>query len=513
VIEARRPAGLIVIVTVLVCAYVALFVPPNLTGAKDLNMVGAFNLDELVMYPAITHMLDGRRSVLDVVAHFAVPGFWTYGYPFFAASATSVLPVRLLVDPAHTLPYMLVLRELSPLFLAIAIALLCYLQLGRESLLGALLLFVFLALLPAVVNLSMWWHPDALAILFVVLTIFALDRDSLRFGRWYYAAAVFCGLATGTKLIGVWFVATIAVYLGLGLRSGGLRRTTLYASQFVGIMLATIVVSNPLMLWPKYARLMIAGTSSGIEHIYTGLRTPTGFSAWSQTMNDGFGGWWIAALALAAGVLGIIAGARRRLLNTIILTWTLPLSIWLIFFAGYKAERLILPALLPLFSCLGGLRRRSIPFAVAALSMIIAAGFYVRADARNYQEMTNRERNSANLQFYRQLEAAYLSARSDVPQVRIFRDPYVYFPPSAALDVHFVWRSAVYRDISALDPDLIVLERDYIEMFSMPGPAVDSVEARNSQPLYQDAKHDHIAGYRKILENSFAVAFERIARD
>ncbi|HVZ19664.1 MAG TPA: hypothetical protein VG871_01305, partial [Vicinamibacterales bacterium] len=55
------------LVVVLSCAYVALFIPPNRVGSSDLNMVGAFNLDEFVMYHAVAHMLEGGRTILEAL--------------------------------------------------------------------------------------------------------------------------------------------------------------------------------------------------------------------------------------------------------------------------------------------------------------------------------------------------------------------------------------------------------------------------------------------------------------
>ena len=57
----------------------------------------------------------------------------------------------------------------------------------------------------------------ALAVLAVVLTIFFLERDRLRFGRFFWLAAVFCGLATAIKLQGVFFFLTIPGYILAGL--------------------------------------------------------------------------------------------------------------------------------------------------------------------------------------------------------------------------------------------------------------------------------------------------------
>src|SRR5262249_9618114 len=129
--------------------------------------------------------------------------------------------------------------------------------------------------------------------LFVVSTILALARDNLRFGRWFYLAAAFCGLATGTKMIGLWFFLCVALYLFLGwlhrrtltdqhaaaslpepadasaetpggpspkrasagLRSwAGLGAPLRQGALFLVVMILAIVASNPLLTVPGTAK-------------------------------------------------------------------------------------------------------------------------------------------------------------------------------------------------------------------------------------------------------------------
>ncbi|HVZ22863.1 MAG TPA: hypothetical protein VG871_17440, partial [Vicinamibacterales bacterium] len=435
-------------------------------------------------------------------------------------SALFLIPLRPFIDTSHTMPYLLVLRQLSPLFLVTAIVLLCHLQTGFESPLAAVVLFVFLSLIPAVFDMSMWWHPDALALLFVVLTIFALNRDQLRFGRWFYVAAAFCGLATGTKLLGVWFFFAVAVYLGLGFTSLGVRGVMRHAVGFVAVMLLAIAISNPLILWPRFARQIVAGHMSAISQLRSGrdVRKPLGIVAWYPALRDGFGGWWIYAFVIAACLGGLFASSGKRLLNIIIVAWCIPLALWLFFAADYKPERYFLPVLIPLFSCVGQLiSRRGLAITVASVVAITAqTAMYARTDTGKYWDMTHREVQSPSLNFYRRLDHVYLSHMPSNLRVRVFRDPYVYFPSWKNVDAHYVWRAARYSDIRPLEPDLIVLQQDYIGTYADPATeavAVDADEARASRPLYEDARHDRIPGYRKILETPFAIAFARAVNE
>lgn len=112
---------------------------------------------------------------------------------------------------------MVVLRQLSVLFMLIAILLLIWLWTEFKSPFRAIFLFVFLGSIPAIVKNNLWLHPDSLVTLFIVLTIVGLVKDNLQFGKWFYLAAVFCGLATGTKILGLFFLPiTLPAYLGAG---------------------------------------------------------------------------------------------------------------------------------------------------------------------------------------------------------------------------------------------------------------------------------------------------------
>jgi hypothetical protein len=57
---------------------------------------------------------------------------------------------------------------------------------------------LFLLGIPAVFQNNMFWHPDSLATLLVVLTIFSPVRDDLHFATWFYVAAACCGPAAGS---------------------------------------------------------------------------------------------------------------------------------------------------------------------------------------------------------------------------------------------------------------------------------------------------------------------------
>ena len=203
-------------------------------------------------------------AVIDVYKR-QVYGHYYYGYPFYVTSALAILPLRAAAGFAPleattsegTTANMLILRQLSPLFMVVGVLALVYCWTGFEHLGRSLLALLLLLTAPAVFDNNLWWHPESLTLLFVALTILALYRDNLRFGRWFVFAAVACGLAAGTKQAGFWFFLTIAVYLVMRWRADGARQTLKRGLLFAGVMALAVVVSNPLLLSPSIAREIV----------------------------------------------------------------------------------------------------------------------------------------------------------------------------------------------------------------------------------------------------------------
>lgn len=523
-----------IVMVLISLAYLFLFVPPSLTGAKDPNMLAVFQIDEYSQYPVVMRMITPSPAWEETLKHVVVYEHYYYGWTFYLSSAFAILPLRLaseffgFADSDLTTVYLVVLRELSPLFMLFAISILVYMWTEFKSLGKSAFLFAFLGSIPAVVDNNMWWHAESLTMLLVVLTIFALYKDNLHFGAWFYWASIFCGLATGTKLIGVWFFLTIGIYLAFGLRTSAPITMVRHAGIFVLLMALTILVTNPFLVVPGQAQLMldIQLAQAKQNSFGWGLQMTKGPLAWyKETLAANFGDWWIYIVALASCAWGIISGSRKRVLNIIVLTWVIPLSIYLLFFIANKAPRYFLPVLLPLFSCVGNeltwnLRRfRLNPvfafFTPAVMALLVAGlqtGINLKTDYNRYFQTLNRENQSQALEFYRQLDKTYLSGLPRDVRLTVFRDPYVYLPPLGNIAVNMKWGSADYDDIDSIKPDLIMLEKDFIRVYSDPKTisiSFDQEQARRSYEFYLDAKNGSLKGFPKLLDTTFGIAFEK----
>lgn len=507
--------------------YFLLFAFPNIKGALDSNMLSVFEPDEFAQYPHVIQMLTPGKTLLGTVFNFVVYRHFYYGYPFYLTSALVLLPVKLLYGLKATTQVMFTLREvISVLPMVLAVIFLVYIQTRFRSFWKSIVLFVLLLSIPAVIKNDLWWHPDSLTILFIVLTFFFLDRDDFAFGNNFLLAAVACGLAVGTKLIGLFFFLAIPIYLVWGLfnRRIDIRQAVVKAVLFVAVMAVTVVVTNPLLLVPEGRAKIIetqqaqaAAMSSGWGVIYA-----SGPASWFSTILDYYGQWFFIILAFIAAILGVLRSSRR-ILYVLILAYVIPFALYVLFFIAIKPKHFLLPIALPLFSCLAfilpfgedqpkmSLFLRSLTW-VALVLAAVQLVIYIPSDVSQFSEDLYREQTSDSLKFYSALDAGHLTCLpTDVHPV-IYRDVRAYVPPSDRWDVVMKWGLVDYDYIRELNPDLVILQQQRIKDYTLQGvleSAVDAAQMQRTYQFYQDAASGNLEGYHLLLQDSFGAAFAR----
>ncbi len=341
-----------------------LFIFPNFKGAKDAVMLSIFEVDEYAQYPHILRMVTPGDSLYQTVRNFLLYLHYYYGYPFYFLSAVSILPIKWISGSDWSLQtplIVLMLRQmLSVLPALLAVGVLTYCQTGFRTRWRSLLLFLFLLIVPGMVSNNLWWHPDALALLFVALTFFFLQRDDMRFGRNFLLAAAACGLAVSAKHQGLFFYLAVPFYLiwGAVVRRLIWWKVPLLGLIFIAVMAGAILVTNPLLLLPQERAEIIATQVNNLQTLGSGFvfLNAQPYFAWNRYPDDfriHYGEFAFILLALAALVLGM-RNPRRRVLNVMILLWTIPLF-YSINFAATRRTHYFLPVILPLFSSLHSL--------------------------------------------------------------------------------------------------------------------------------------------------------------
>mgnify|MGYP000344963469 CR=1 FL=1 len=503
------------------------FAFPNLQGATDRNMLAVFEPDEFAQYPHVIRMLTPGKNLAETVFNIVVYRHFYYGYPFYVASALVLLPLRLVGELQSTPWVMLTLRQMiSVLPMILSVLLLVYLQTRFRNLWGALVLFALLLSVPAVVRNNLWWHPDSLTILWIVLTFFFLDRDDLSFGKNFLLAAVTCGLAVGTKLIGLFFFLAIPTYIAWGFfsRRINLRRAMTAAVVFVAVMVLTVVLTNPLLLHPEGRARIIATQQRQQAAMSFGwaVAYAKGPASWLGIITEYYGRWFFIALAFIAAALGALRSSRR-LLYTLILVWAVPFALYILFFIAIKPRHFFLPIALPLYSCLafvlpfydtgnqtnltaGLLRWAALVLIAVQLVLNVVSG------VTQFNEALYREAWSDSLKFYAELERRHLAClQADFKPV-IYRDVRAYVPPSDRWQVEMKWGLVDYDYIRQLNPDLVILQQQRIKDYTLAEAvenAADSAQMERTYRFYQDAAQGRLAGYRLLLQDGFGAAFAR----
>jgi hypothetical protein len=531
---------IVLVLIILGALYFVLFAFPNSTGAADPSMISVFQPDEFTQYSYLGNMIAfDHANFLHNLYSFIAYGHYYYGYPFYLSSALIALPVELAIGlrSQGTQIYLLLLRQfISVLPMILAVLVLTYVQTGFRSYIRSIFTFVLLLAIPAVVQNDMWWHPDSLTILFIALTFLFLDRDDLKFGRNFLLAAVACGLATATKLLGLFFFLAIPFYLLMGIKSGKLqwRRAVLKALQFVACMVIAIVVSNPFLLIPNELKEMVRIQSGQAAAMSTGwvLYYAKGPASWFPIITRSYGQPALLVFAAAVLLIWIIRRNPKRLLFTMILLWILPLSSYMLFMIATKPTHFLLPIFLPLVSCIpavlptlpawrGGPSIRTWSYGdwMRALGVVALLGFGVyqivwslSADVPLYRTVLAREETNPQLAFYKALDRDYLSRLPADQDVLIYRDVRAYFPQSGNRRVRSFFNTTTYQSLDRIHPDIVILWRqrvlDYTNAESIQN-AIDPAAFHDVNVFFADARKGMLRGYHVLYQNEADIAFVR----
>jgi hypothetical protein len=201
-----------------------------------------------------------------------------------------------------------------------------------------------------------FWHADSFVVLLVVLAIYALQKDKLRFGRFFYLAAVFCGVAAILKLWGLFFGPVIAGYLLAGVYKKRLTVGKMFLSGFLFIlaMLAAIFISSPPLMAPYIARVALRTWLPMQGSLLAGYGPdPTGeynlgLTNWLKYFGFHYMKGYFFYFSIFALITGSLWGSRVTL-NRILLGWCAVTATFLAYFVALKNFQYMLPLAVPLY--------------------------------------------------------------------------------------------------------------------------------------------------------------------
>jgi len=415
----------------------------------------------------------------------------------------------------------------------LSVGILVYLQTRFVSRWKTVVLFSGLLLYPPLVVNNLWWHPDGLLLLFCVLALFFLDRDQLRFKKNFFFAAMATGLAIATKLIGVLFFLTILVYLYLGIqkKSLSIRKSLLYGTLFILVMIATYLISNPVFLLPIERAEVIAAYKSGFSQLSSGFyEKSSGIIKWAgswSSLKSSYGSLLFIVLTLAVPIFSIYKN-KNRFVNLIVLCWAIANYVYFMFFVSVMKEYYLLPSSLPLVSCLGSLlaffpddlkkegkfilstKRQALVFWTVILLIVLQYIYFINTDLKKVVFSIQKEEKSKSILFFENLNKTYLSRIPENRDILIYRDWRVYVREQPNWTIEMDWDLADYEYVQTLEPDILLLEWENIHYFSQASLLENSVDFSDNSlryGFYLDALNEAIPGYRLVYKDDFGFVF------
>ncbi|MDK2981386.1 MAG: hypothetical protein PWQ55_1733 [Chloroflexota bacterium] len=507
-------------------AYFVLLLFPNMVASDDLAMVRVFEPDEAAQLPPVLGMLAPAESPVQAARNFILYGYYFYGFPFFASSAIAIFPLKLLGALNDTAQVMLVLRQIiGVLPMLVALLLLVYLQ-DHFRTYRSIVMFIFLLAVPAVLTNGFWWHVDSLVFLMTTLVIYFLRKDNLRFGKHFYLAAVMTGMATATKLIGLFFFLTIATLLVVALvkKKATFSQVLKAGLLFVAVMGAAYFISNPFLAsyWARQEYIMTFNKQLGVLTQGYGVVYEKGLQqAWPIIRRD-YGLWIFILPAIGATLWGAFK-SRDKLLHVIILTWFIPLGAYVIWFAHLKYQYW-LPIALPLFTSLFMLlpehwdlkkffttRFKGLVSGFIVLLLIAQFGIYMLEDVPAYRQRLTRAQDNPQIAFYDQALDA-LGPVAD-QSLNVFFDYRLYVPEREGWTLETTYDLLSYNAVEQADYDVLLLLNQRIADYINPATSgIDSQQYLNSLTFYNDAKKDTLRGYEMVFRNETGSVFVKTER-
>jgi len=511
---------LLVLISILV---VIIFYFPNAQASENLSMVQMFEPDEEAPYPYLIRMISPSEGLKEALYKFVFYEYYYYGFPHFALSAISLLPLKWTNQLTNTSLVFLTLRQVVSLVpILIGLLLLVYMQDGFRTYRSPIL-YIFLLSIPAVVRNNFWWHPDGLVVLISSLILFLLWKDNLRFSWHFFSAAVFTGVLAATKIVGVYYFLAVGLSLigGVVLQKISLRKSIGMGLSYIGLMAISFIAANPFLLskWGRIAYRYILNKETELLSDGYAIFYEKGISA-AWTIAKDYYGWGIFILiAVGVTIWGIFKGPQKYLF-ALILAWFLPLTISLIYITHFKFQYW-LPVALPLISCIvillpdklrinkGNRLQSSIRFCLLLLIIAQFVAFIVQ-DMKAYSTRYHREENNERIAFYdTAVDKVGSITKGDL---HVYRDYRLYVPATDGWSTETSFEMLDYNYIQSSDFDVLLLLEQRIKDYINPNvTGIDAEQFARSFAFYTDANNGNLQGYQLLYRDDVALVFMKDA--
>ncbi|HSN94177.1 MAG TPA: hypothetical protein VLR89_03835 [Anaerolineaceae bacterium] len=477
--------------------------------------------DEGAVYDVVQRMTLPKGRWDEQLLRFILYDFYHYGFPFFGLAGVTALPLRLTGNFGNTPALMAAMRQVvSVLPSLLGILLLVYMQ-DHFSSWRSIALFLVLNLLPGIVRNNLWLHPDGLAFFLSTIVIYFLWRDKRQYKKYFYIAALFCGVLIATKLIGVYFFLTIATLLIIGIvrKELSLKQAINRGLLFMLVMGVGVLAANPFM-FDRHAFLMYGKTflremgeiTKGYDLVYT-----MGISSAIKPLQEAYGRLFFILMTIMALIYGAFR-AKDRHLFTILLTWFIPLTFVVLFVSHFKYQYW-LPAIVcassALYLLLPGNSQAQItpklgkPLTLLASTLILVqAGLFIPVDFQIIQDKVHQAENDPRILFY---EKAIMTLTPLTGKAaHVYYDYRLYMPDKAEWWQETSFEMLDYAYIENGNFDALFLLKQRILDYTNPNAiGIDPDELAIARVFYNDAASGTIRNYVLLFEDEVGKIFVR----
>jgi hypothetical protein len=257
-------------------------------------------------------------------------------------------------------------------------------------------------------------------------------------------------------------------------------------------------------------RAQMASLSAGYGVIYT-----KGFlAAWPQ-MREYFGSAVFLLLSLAVCVSGL-ASKKYRFLNTLLLTWFIPLTIYVTIFSHFKYQYW-LPVALPLLSCWVQILPEKIKGftvknwrAVAQIALTLVFMVQLLSFALQSQQIfsarVHRAENNPYIQFS-DTAAQHLAPVIGVP-LRVYSDYRLYVPETPGWQLSTAYVPLDYTQIEEGNFDILLVARQRVRDYLNPeAQGVDPALFAESQRFYRDVEQGTVEEFHFLGADEAGLIF------
>ncbi|HAF61762.1 MAG TPA: hypothetical protein DCK95_05505 [Anaerolineaceae bacterium] len=349
------------VLIVVALVYFIIMIFPNSSSSEGGSVFSIFSDDEFITYPYVEKMLRGGSDIHETWGNLIIYGDYHYGYPFYFISMLVLLPRRLIMGDAffadRTTNIVILRQMVNVVPFLLSTGILVYYKTKFRSTLKSIFLFILILIIPSAVRSNIWWwHPDSLTFLFIALTFLFLQKDEYRLGKYFSWAAVACGMAVATKLLGLFFFLTIPLYMLIARTKMDFawKKILKKAFLFVLIMFVVVVLVNPFMWYeiPRNEMLEIQRFKQvELQEGYTHddpYYYQKGPAFWEWTLSTWFGSPVFICFLMVSMLVGIVS-TKGFNENIYLASWVIPFTLYALFLVAPKPDHYIYPALVPAY--------------------------------------------------------------------------------------------------------------------------------------------------------------------